>query len=79
MITKGFPGTFPGGYTIGYTTIGAMQKKTNSVGFPGTFPGGHTTGYTTIGAVQKRPFSKDNDKTLLINLRRRIKKLGWRW
>lgn len=57
MATKGFPGTFPGGLTIGYLSIGAVQKNKTGTerGFPGTFPGGLTVGYLNIGAVQKTP------------------------
>lgn len=53
MATAGFPGAFPGGYTTGSLSIGAVQKQVTSAGFPGAFPGGYTTGYRNIGAVQK--------------------------
>ncbi len=54
MTPLGFPGTFPGGLTTGYTTIGAVpQLRTGTLGFPGTFQASLSTGYTNIGAVQK--------------------------
>ena len=55
MATKGFPGTFPGGLSTGYLSIGAVQKNKSGTerGFPGIFPGGLTAGYLNIGAVQK--------------------------
>lgn len=53
-MAAGFPGVFPGGLTIGYKIIGAVQKQVSgAAGYPGVFTGGLTTGYTTIGAVQK--------------------------
>lgn len=54
MATQGFPGTFQGGFTIGYLSIGAVQKQVTSAGYPGTFQGGFTIGYKNIGAVQKQ-------------------------
>ena len=53
MATAGFPGTFQAGTTIGYLSIGAVQKQVTSAGFPGAFQAGTTTGYLDIGAVQK--------------------------
>ena len=57
MATLGFPGTFQASTTIGYLSIGAVQKRVTSSGFPGTFQSGTTIGYLNIGAVQKNSIS----------------------
>jgi len=53
MATAGFPGTFQASTTIGYLSIGAVQKRVTNAGFPGTFQASTTIGYLNIGAVQK--------------------------
>ena len=68
MATAGFPGTFPGALTIGYLSIGAVQKQVTSVGFPGTFPGGLTIGYKNMGAVQKAIAAAATNRILMMTM-----------
>lgn len=65
MATLAFPGTFQAGLTIGYLSIGAVQKAgTGNLGFPGVFQGSLTTGYLNMGAVQKAVVVASAVKTL---------------
>lgn len=64
MAVSGFPGSFPAATSIGYLSIGAVQKSVSQAGFPGIFNGATSTGYLNIGAVQKNRLSALFRKTL---------------